>query len=323
MLYKPWVQRLKKPEVSDTVALEEKVLFEKLKMLSKMELREIDEFHYDWEIFYARLIRESKKASPERWKFYSQAYYGVNLILTERRKRFGKVMDCLGFNVENVKHIVALLGRYPARVLDIGCSTGVLVESLLDLGYDAFGIDLGIENVEMGNKRIVEKGLINGDKKPLIAEDFLSLDISSISPCDLIHSNDVLEHIHPDEAREFLERCWKILKSGGWLWLVTPNGLTGPGDATILKYPAGTPSRGLHLKEYTLKELSNLSNECGFKIISSRLFLMHRIKIQTKFRKIYTNIKIVMESIFALLPPIIRREIMGIMNYSTVVARKP
>jgi len=194
------------------------ILFEKLKMLPEMELREIDEFHYDWEIFYARLIRESKKASPERRKFYSEAYFGINLILTERRKRFGKVMDCLGFNVEDIKHVVALLGQHPARVLDIGCGTGVLVRSLLELGYDAFGFDLCTENVEIGNKIIAEKGLISGDKKPLIAEDFLSLDISSIPPCDLIYSNDVLEHIHPDEAKEFLERCWKILKSEGWLW---------------------------------------------------------------------------------------------------------
>lgn len=78
---------------------------------------------------------------------------------------------------------------------------------------------------------------------------------------DLAYSNQVMEHLHPDDAAAQLAGIYAVLKPGGVYVCVTPNRLTGPHD--ISKY-FGSEPRGFHLKEYTLPELLALCRRVGF-----------------------------------------------------------
>jgi len=77
----------------------------------------------------------------------------------------------------------------------------------------------------------------------------------------VIYSNQVMEHIHPDDALEQLAAIYHALDNGGCYICVTPNRLTGPHDISRRFDPVAT---GFHLKEYTNTDLSALFKEVGF-----------------------------------------------------------
>jgi SAM-dependent methyltransferase len=89
---------------------------------------------------------------------------------------------------------------------------------------------------------------------------------------DIVISNQLMEHLHPDDAADQLQEVFRILRHGGSYICVTPNRLHGPHDSSArfddLPCPVvdGTfVANGLHLKEYTNFELSQLFRVVGFR----------------------------------------------------------
>ena len=78
---------------------------------------------------------------------------------------------------------------------------------------------------------------------------------------DVAYSNQLMEHLHPDDAREQLRNIHASLKPGGCYLCITPNRLSGPHDVSVY---FDDVARGFHLKEYTNSELAALFRECGF-----------------------------------------------------------
>ena len=75
----------------------------------------------------------------------------------------------------------------PNTVLDIGCGPGHFVESMIDLGINAYGIDI--------DERI-------GDKPYLFRQDILSTKfVADVAIC-----LEVVEHIHEDHADEIVNK---------------------------------------------------------------------------------------------------------------------
>ncbi len=79
---------------------------------------------------------------------------------------------------------------------------------------------------------------------------------------DLAYSHHLLEHLHPEDALDHLQGVCRALRPGGVYLCVTPHALAGPHD--ISRHFGDTP-RGLHLKEYTLRELASLLRGAGFR----------------------------------------------------------
>jgi SAM-dependent methyltransferase len=79
---------------------------------------------------------------------------------------------------------------------------------------------------------------------------------------DLVYSNQLMEHLHPDDAIEQLRNIYATLKAEGRYVCITPNRLTGPHD--VSRYFDREP-RGFHLKEYSTSELISLFKEVGFR----------------------------------------------------------
>ena len=78
---------------------------------------------------------------------------------------------------------------------------------------------------------------------------------------DVAYSNQLMEHLHPDDAVEQLANIYSALTTGGVYVCVTPNRLSGPHDVSRGFDPVAT---GLHLKEYTVEELQRLFRGAGF-----------------------------------------------------------
>jgi SAM-dependent methyltransferase len=78
----------------------------------------------------------------------------------------------------------------------------------------------------------------------------------------LAYSNQLMEHLHPDDALDQLADIYRSLALGGTYVCVTPNRLTGPHD--ISRYFDETAT-GFHLKEYTSRELIAMFERVGFR----------------------------------------------------------
>lgn len=78
---------------------------------------------------------------------------------------------------------------------------------------------------------------------------------------DFVYSNQLMEHLHPDDAIQQLKNVWLALRPGGIYYCTTPNRLTGPHDVSRSFDDVAT---GLHLREYSIGELEELFNTAGF-----------------------------------------------------------
>jgi O-antigen biosynthesis protein len=86
-----------------------------------------------------------------------------------------------------------LIRRYnPKSVADIGCAFGMIVESLVDRGVDAYGFDISSYAVSMGRADI---------KSRLIVHSILNrIPLNNAQKYDLVLCMEVLEHLPPEHA---------------------------------------------------------------------------------------------------------------------------
>lgn len=112
------------------------------------------------------------------------------------------------------------------------------------------------------------------------------------------YSNQLMEHLHPDDALEQLQNIYNALMPGGAYICITPNKLVGPSD---ISRGFDRTSTGFHLKEYTISELSILFKKVGFS----------KVRVCIGARGKYLNIPvlplIVCEKFLDLLPYAIRK----------------
>ena len=116
----------------------------------------------------------------------------------------------------------------------------------------------------------------------------------------LAYSNQLMEHLHPDDALIQLRNVWLALVPGGQYVCVTPNRLNGPHD--ISKYFDRVPT-GFHLKEYTVTELARLMRATGFSHVASYAH------VRRKTVKVPLRAVVSLETVLQLLPHAVRLKI--------------
>lgn len=79
---------------------------------------------------------------------------------------------------------------------------------------------------------------------------------------DVAYSDQLMEHLHTDDAREQLGNIYRALTPGGVYICITPNRLTGPHDVSRYFDEVAT---GFHLREYTVGELTKMFRAAGFR----------------------------------------------------------
>jgi SAM-dependent methyltransferase len=78
---------------------------------------------------------------------------------------------------------------------------------------------------------------------------------------DVAFSDQLMEHLHPDDAIEQLKNIHRSLKPGGVYVCITPNRLYGPSDISAY---FDDVARGFHLREYALREIRAIFAQAGF-----------------------------------------------------------
>ena len=85
---------------------------------------------------------------------------------------------------------------------------------------------------------------------------------------DVAFSDNLFEHLHPEDAMLHLQCVRKILNPGGVYIIRTPNSVGGPHDVSRNFDEVST---GFHLKEYDSRELREVCLKAGFKGAQLRL----------------------------------------------------
>lgn len=94
----------------------------------------------------------------------------------------------------------------------------------------------------------------------LVITDGRAIDVPPAS-VDVAFSDQLMEHLHPDDAVEQLANIHRALKPGGVYVCITPNAVYGPSDVSA---SFDEVARGFHLKEYRLAELRQAFRRAGF-----------------------------------------------------------
>ncbi len=94
----------------------------------------------------------------------------------------------------------------------------------------------------------------------LVISDGTSIPVPPAS-VDVAFSDQLMEHLHPDDAREQLRNIHRALKPGGVYFCITPNRLYGPSDISAY---FDHEARGFHLREYTMREIREMFLVAGF-----------------------------------------------------------
>jgi len=123
-----------------------------------------------------------------------------------------------------------------------------------------------------------------------------------VNSIDVAYSNQLMEHLHPDDALEQLKNIFNVLKPGGSYICITPNRLTGPHD--ISKY-FDTIATGFHLKEYTARELKDLFKMIGFRKTC------FSIGLRGHYIRVYPFILIMFENLISMIPDKLRRVVLS------------
>lgn len=136
-------------------------------------------------------------------------------------------------------------------VLEIGCSTGIMLQLFKDRGFSVTGIELSKPAAKVAENRGIF--VIN---KPFEKINFKN-------KFDLIVLNHTLEHL--DKPKEILKRCKTLLKPKGLIYIDLPNF-----DALSLKFqkqkwPLLLPKE--HLWHFTEKSFKVIFSELDFKIL--------------------------------------------------------
>ena len=164
------------------------------------------------------------------------------------------------------------------RVLDIGCSTGVLLDVAKSFNLDAVGLDVPAEGDWFDHYSSKEQRFIH---------DFQQGETHSIGIFDIVIMQEVVEHLK--RPYDFFENLKSILKNTSIIYLTTPN-LSGWSSKIKADDWCGVATDG-HYILYNEKSLNFLMSKCGYSILDSWVtfipnFYQNKYKFLRKFEKI-------------------------------------
>jgi len=215
--------------------------------------------HYNIEVELAQ--RLSKASKEDRKELYSTLYDELFRRVPNHPQLMKKHDPAM--RLSQVKLVAKSLDRYlrPNTVfLELGPGDCQLSYEIAKSVKKVYAIDVSEEVTHQPEAP---------DNFELILSDGSSINVPELS-VNLAYSNQLMEHLHPEDAIDQLIAIYRALVPGGIYICTTPHRFGGPGD--ISKFFDKT-AKGFHLKEYTNSELYRLFKDAGFsKIYSSRKY---------------------------------------------------
>lgn len=220
---------------------------------SSEQLRE----HYEIECALADRLRNSHPS--ERGQLYSSLYDELfrrvphHLQLTQR--------DATEVRARGVDEQMKFLRRFlraDSMFAEIGPGDCALALRVAPMVRHVSAIDVSSE---------ITARIRAPDNFRLMLSDGVSVPVAAGS-LSVVYSNQLMEHLHPDDARDQVQNIYRALAGGGIYVCLTPNRWTGPHDISA---HFDEVAKGFHLKEYSHGEIVSLFKQVGFSRV--RIFL--------------------------------------------------
>lgn len=161
-----------------------------------------------------------------------------------------------------------IAGDPPKRIYEIGSGKGELITYFASLGFDCTATEITSERGE--------KLVNSGSKVRWHTTDGVNFGLFEENNFyDIILSDQVVEHLHPDDISDHFKSAFHILKKEGIYVFQTPHSFLGPKDISRV-FNCDKPI-GMHLKEYTYKEILEVLNNAGFNKIEAVIKLPQKI----------------------------------------------
>lgn len=221
-------------------------------MQTKAQIRE----HYEIEQLLAGRLRSASR--DERRSLYTEVYDELfrrvphHPQLTERismKQRWTAA-------VRQAKFLCSIAKTSKPVYLEVGpgdCLTSLVMAEHAEKVY---AVDV---SSEITNK------LSPPPNFSLILSDGCSVDVPRES-VDIAFSNQLMEHLHPEDAVNQLRNIFLALKPGGRYFIITPSRASGPHD---ISQHFDNVATGFHLHEYLVDELIAECRSAGFQSFSA------------------------------------------------------
>ena len=132
----------------------------------------------------------------------------------DKTSEFKPLHDINPLRLNYINNAVSLQGK---TVLDVGCGSGILSESMAEKGAKVVGIDLGEKALKVAQLHSLESG-VEVDYRLTSAEALAEAEAASY---DIVTCLEMLEHV-PDPA-SVVSACAKLVKLGGHVFFSTIN----------------------------------------------------------------------------------------------------
>jgi 2-polyprenyl-3-methyl-5-hydroxy-6-metoxy-1,4-benzoquinol methylase len=239
--------------------------------LSHFDIPTLGRMQFEQEQAFAQKIKSTPKGSIEREQSIAQGYDTVCSILAAMQPPGQSLV--MGLDPRYEKLVLKMLQRRSflrsgtPRLFEIGYGSGSLLGRMAAAGFYVAGIEVSPHVRDLALKQVPQ-----GFHDQLHLGNFATHPLTGgLDQFDVIYWNDVFEHIPTDELPDFLTRIYKLLLPGGCLITITPNWHERPSDVTGDYCAPRTEARGLHLKEYTLRETTKLLRTAGFDRVETPL----------------------------------------------------
>jgi ubiquinone/menaquinone biosynthesis C-methylase UbiE len=203
--------------------------------------------HYELERRLADRLRAARR--DERSQLYTEVYSELFNSLPDHPQK-----TAVGSRTDRIAKQVRLLKPLMQRgdvYLEIGCGDALLPFALSAFTREALGLD-------------VTDALVNFAAAPagfrFVKTDGVQIPLAENS-VDLAHSDQLMEHLHVEDAEGQLREIHRVLRPGGRYVCKTPSGVTGPHDISVFFDDVAT---GFHMREYDYRSLRALMLKTGF-----------------------------------------------------------
>jgi SAM-dependent methyltransferase len=273
-----------------------------------------------------RLTNELLSSDAEhRWEVFDRCYTTLYSELAWLNELIGGATNECAHEEAETEDWCRLIGPPPQRIYEVGSGKGRLVGALADRGYDCTATEI---TRERGARWTNERQSLRWTNSDGVHLDRFEIPESF----DAVISDQVIEHLHPDDLVAHFRGVSAILKPGGRYALATPHAFEGPFDISRV-FNTDHP-QGMHLREYTYRELSRVVRSAGFTRLSASLRLPRAVRARYGGRprpvpsRFYFGYLRSLERIVAPLPCRLRRRAARVMRLAlwpsgiTLVATK-
>lgn len=259
--------------------------------MPKNETRTIERIREHYHIEKSLASQLLNSTEEERRSLYTSLYEKLFQLVPDHPQLFRKEdVQLIALHISDQMRILKKFSSKNSKFIEIGagdCSLSLEISKYVEKVY---ALDVS---------ETITKQKVLPQNFELIISDGTNIPV----PHEMItiaYSNQLMEHLHPDDALKQLKNIYNALAKDGIYICCTPNRLDGPHDISEYFDRVAT---GFHLKEYTITELSELFYKVGFSQM-----------------KIYKNCKgiliafplfpfIVIESILENLPYLMRKKV--------------